>query len=82
MGYHQVEVDPRDREKTAFTTHRGLFVFNVMPFGLTNAPATFQTLMFMIFLSHIGIDVQVNIDDILIFLESIEGLFRTLDYAL
>ena len=41
-GYWQVEVDPEDREKTAFCTHEGLFEFCVMPFGLCNAPATFQ----------------------------------------
>jgi len=41
MGYHQVEVREQDRPKTAFITHKGLFVYNVMPFGLCNAPATF-----------------------------------------
>lgn len=44
-GYFQVEVDPRDREKTAFTCHRGLFQFTRMPFGLVGAPATYQRLM-------------------------------------
>lgn len=40
-----MEVDPRDREKTAFTCHRGLFQFTRMPFGLVGAPATYQRLM-------------------------------------
>ena len=44
-GYWQVQLDPKDREKTAFCTPDGLFEFNVMPFGLCNAPATFQCLM-------------------------------------
>lgn len=33
-GYWQVEVDPKDREKTAFTTPLGLYEFHRMPFGL------------------------------------------------
>ena len=41
-GYWQVEIDPADREKTAFGTSFGLHQFKVMPFGLCNAPSTFQ----------------------------------------
>lgn len=32
--YWQIEVDKRDREKTAFITPDGLYEFKVMPFGL------------------------------------------------
>ena len=34
-----------DKEKTAFTYHRGLYEYNVMPFGLTNAPVIFKEFM-------------------------------------
>ena len=44
-GYWQVEMEPVDAEKTAFTSRKGLFEFTVMPFGLCNAPATFERLM-------------------------------------
>ena len=44
-GYWQVAIEEKDKEKTAFACHRGLFEFNVMPFGLSNAPAVFQELM-------------------------------------
>lgn len=44
-GYWQVGMDPRDCEKTAFTTPLGLYEFERMPFGLCNAPPTFQQLI-------------------------------------
>ncbi|CAC5385728.1 unnamed protein product [Mytilus coruscus] len=44
-GYWQVEMDEKDKEKTAFTSNKRLFHFNVMPMGLCNSVATFQRLM-------------------------------------
>lgn len=44
-GYWQVEMDPKDREKTAFVTRSGLHEWTVMPFGLCNAPSVFERLM-------------------------------------
>jgi hypothetical protein len=44
-GYWLMEMAEKDREKTAFLTHQGLFEFRVMPFGLKNAPFSFQKAM-------------------------------------
>ena len=44
-GYWQCLVEDKDRPKTAFSCHRGLFQFKVMPFGLCNAPSCFERLM-------------------------------------
>ena len=41
----QVGMAPTTQEKTAFTTHTGLYEFQVMLFGKCNVPATFQRLM-------------------------------------
>ena len=65
-GYWQVEVDPEDREKTAFCTHEGLFEFRVMPFGLCNAPATFQRLMNAVLAGLQWSSCLVYIDDLVI----------------
>lgn len=44
-GYWQVEMHSKDKEKTAFSTGKGLWQFNVIHFGLHNAPATYKRLM-------------------------------------
>ena len=77
-GYWQVPMEPHSQEKTAFSTHSGLYEFRVMPFGLCNAPATFQRLMETI-LTGLARDLcVVYLDDILVigktFVEHLQNL--------
>ncbi|GBM15781.1 Retrovirus-related Pol polyprotein from transposon 297 [Araneus ventricosus] len=44
-GYWKIDVDDKDREKTAFVTSDGLYECKVMSFGLCNSPATFERMM-------------------------------------
>ena len=44
-GYHQVPIEEKSKQYTAFVTHDGLFEFNRLSFGLANAPACFSRLM-------------------------------------
>ena len=71
-GYWQVELDPANREKTAFTTHQGLYEFNVMPFGLCNAPGTFQRLMNSTLSGLQWSSCLVYLDDVIIFSKTLE----------
>ena len=75
-GYWQVPVNEKDKQKTAFTCHKGLFEFNVMPFGLTNAPSIFSELM-----SKVVGDlpfVIAYLDDLIIFSETEQEHFEHL----
>lgn len=69
-GYHQIEMNPSDIEKTAFGCREGLFEFVKMPFGLVNGPATFQRVMNNILSDYIRKFVVVSMDDILIYSKS------------
>lgn len=71
-GYHQVLVDPKDRQKTAFSTNYGHYEFKRMPFGLKGAPATFQRLMNYVLTGLQGLECFVYLDDIVIYGKNLE----------
>ena len=81
-GYWQVSMAEEDREKTAFTTGRGLYQWRAMPMGLTNAPATFQRMMELILRGLPWHICMVYLDDILIYSRSFEEHLQHLEEVL
>lgn len=81
-GFHQIEMDPEHREKTAFSTAQGHFEFTRMPFGLKNAPATFQRAMNNILAGYIGTICYVYLDDIIIVGYNLEDHLRNISLVL
>ncbi|RDX95639.1 Retrovirus-related Pol polyprotein from transposon opus, partial [Mucuna pruriens] len=65
-GYNQIWMHPCDESKTAFMMNEGNFCYKVIPFGLKNARATYQRLMDHIFKDHIGNQVEVYVDDMVL----------------
>ncbi len=66
-GYWQVPMAAASREKTAFSTPRGLFEFVVVPFGLTNAPSAFQRMMDQVLGDLVGRCCHVFLDDVIVY---------------
>jgi hypothetical protein len=66
-GFHQIEVDPKDVPKTAFSVENGHYEYLRMPFGLKNAPATFQRVMDNILMGIQNERCAVYMDDIIVY---------------
>lgn len=78
----------KDKIKTAFTTHKGLYQFKVLPFGLCNAPATFQRLVNLVLGIFQWQKCLCYLDDIIVFgdtfelaLENLQSVFNSLRKA-
>lgn len=65
-GYNQILMHPEDRDKTVFSTDRGIYCYKVMSFGLKNAGATYQRLVNKMFHDQLGKTMEVYIDDMLV----------------
>lgn len=71
-GYYQIEMEERDKPKTAFVCPLGFYEFNRMPQGITNAPSTFQRLMERCMGSLHLKEVVVFLDDVIVFSSTLE----------
>eukprot|EP00253_Pinus_taeda_P025248 PITA_25248 len=81
-GYHQIQVAPKDQDKTTFTCPWGTFAYRVLPFGLCNAPATFQRVVLGIFSDLINDCVEVYMDDFTIYGDSFKKALENLEKVL
>ena len=82
-GYHQIEIEEKHKERTAFTVGPlGFFEYERMPFGLANAPATYQRLMEDIFVDlNLSICI-IYLDDIIVFSRTFEEHLERLERVL
>lgn len=80
-GFHQIEVNPRDIEKTAFTVDFGHYEFIRMPFGLKNAPSTFQRVMDNVLGELQGNSCLCYMDDIIVYSTSLQEHITNLEHV-
>ena len=72
-GYYQVELDPKDRPKTAFSfPGGGLWQFTVLGMGLTTSPAVFERLMESVLAGLCWLNCLVYLDDIIVISDTFE----------
>ena len=71
--YNDIQIKEEDKQKTAFTTSKGLFKPTVIFFRLTNSPKMFQTMMNKILQNLINTrKMVIFIDDVIISTEEKE----------
>ena len=71
-AYEQIRVVPEHVSRIAVTTPDGNMVSQVIQQGDCNAPATYQALMNHVFGEYIGDFLDVYLDDIIIYSDSLE----------
>ena len=64
LGFHQIELDNKSRDRTTFATHDGLFRYKRLSFGVNSAPEKYQQIIRQV-ISEIG-GVQNIADDLIV----------------
>lgn len=81
-GYHQIPINERSRQYTAFVTPDGHYQYKRVSFGLCNAPSVFQKTMCKILAPVLHKFVEVYIDDIIILGDDVDEGLRNLKTVL
>ncbi len=76
LAYWQIQFRKKDRPKTAFFIRNGQYQFKVMPFRLNNILMIFQRLINKVLRQYIGKFVQVYLNDIIIYSNSLNEYKR------
>ena len=71
-AYESCQVELADVWRTLFNTPDGTMISNIMQIGNCNAPAMYQTLMNHLFSGYISVFMDVYLDNIGIYLDSIK----------
>ncbi len=73
-GYHQIAMEEESKQKTAFSTRKGLFQYTVMPFGASNSAGTFQRLMEITLAGLQWSKLVLYLDDVLSFSPTVDEM--------
>jgi hypothetical protein len=71
-AYEQIRVEPSDVPRTLMITPDGTMVSNVLQLGDANGVATFMAVMTDLFLPYLGVWMDVYLDDIIIYSDTLE----------
>ena len=69
---HQIAIEEKDAEITAFSTPYGLYEYTRMSFGLSNTPATLQLLMNHVWSGPQCTELFVYLEDSVMYARSLE----------
>jgi transposase InsO family protein len=71
-AYEQIRVEPCDVPRTLMTTPDGTMISNVLQLGDANGVATFMAVMTDLFLPYLGVWMDVYLDDIIVYSDTLE----------
>ena len=71
-AYEQIRVEPCDVPRTLMITPDGTMVSNVLQLGDANGVATFMAVMTDLFFPYLGVWMDVYLDDIIIYSDTLE----------
>lgn len=77
QGYYQLKIHESTQPHTAFRVPGGTYCFQVLPFGLTDAPQVFGSYVAGL-LHEFAVFTRVYLDDILVFLSSLNEHYQHL----
>ena len=75
-AYEQIQIDPKHVNRSTVTTPDGNMVSKVIQIGDCNAPATYQALMNHLFPAYIGRFMDIYLDDIIIYSDTLAEHLR------